>query len=613
MSAIDALCRAMGVVWAYVDGAGRNQCAPVESRLAVLRALGVDVTTEADAQAALAALPPAPAWQVLDPGAQPRPGRAWRLVLEDGGTETGTGALPPLPPGRHRLEVDGTITTLLVAPPRLPRPTRAWGLTVPLYGLWEGAQTGPGSYAALADLARAVAPLGAGFLGLNPVHAGFDDPQNFSPYAPSHRRRWNVLHIDAGGDHADTGALVDYARALPAQRAALRARYADFAGDPAFDRWRAAEGTALQDFATHQALSDRYGPYWPDWPAALQSSDSPETRHFAQAHADAVRFHAWCQWQAEGQLGAARDAARHMAHGLYLDLAVGTHPAGAETWAEPRLFARSVSLGAPPDLLAPLGQRWGLAPMDPRALAATGFAALAETLRQQLRFARLLRIDHILGFERAFWVPEGDLPGVYVQMPREALLAVARIEAARAGATVIGEDLGTVPDGLRARLGASGILGCRCAMFDPDLPARAYSDAALTSFSTHDLPTWAGWRAGRDLDWRERLGEMPPAQADTARAARRADVASFDAAAGTNGADPVALHAHLARTPAPLVAFQAEDICGVMEQPNLPGTIFEHPNWRRRLPLSVSALAAAPALRDSAAAFDDPHPPEARP
>lgn len=611
MSVLDRLCAAMNLQWAYVDGAGRDQCAPPESRLAVLAAMGLPVTTEAEAADALATLPPAPAWRIVAPDtpAPVTPESDWRLVLEDGGTETGPARtpLPPLPPGIHRMETAAGVETLLAAPATLPAPTPAWGLTVPLYGVWEGARAGAGNYMQLARLAEALSAEGAGFVGINPVHAGFMDPLNFSPYAPSHRRRWNVLHIDAGAAHADTGELVDYARVWPAQNAALRARFADFAGDPEFERWRAGEGRALEDFATHQALSDIHGPYWPDWPAALRGPDTPLVRQFAAGNAGALRFHAWCQWMAESQLAQAARAARPMAHGLYLDLAVGTHPAGAETWADPALFVRGASLGAPPDRLGPSGQRWNLAPMDPRALAAGGFAALAQTLRQQLRFARMLRIDHILGFERAFWIPDGG-PGLYVGMPRAALLAVARIEAARAGATIIGEDLGTVPEGLRDALGASGILGCRVAMFERSdngavayRPAAAYDPGTLVSFGTHDLPTWKGWRAGLDLDWRHRTGDLPDPH--SARAERDAEIAAFDATAATAGGDVTALHRFLARTPAPLVALQAEDLCGVEQQANLPGTVFEHPNWRRRLPLSACALACAAPLRDSASVF----------
>lgn len=625
MNAFDELCRALGLTWRYIDGAGLEQCAPDASRLAVLRAMGIDIDTPAQSAEVLSALPAPPRWQVLEPGTTaPVPARGdWELLLEDGSriSAADAPAPPPLPMGIHRLCLSDHVQTLLVAPPHLSMPDRQWGVVAPLYGLWQGRRAGPGSYVQLGELAAGLAQSGAAFLGLNPVHAGFPTaPEAFSPYAPAHRRWWNVLHVDAGGDFADTGDLVDYTQDVPAQRAALQARFVQFDHDPEFDRWRAEAGAGIEDFATHQALSDIYGPWWPDWPEALRHPRSGLVRDFAQQEARAVSFHAWCQWQAERQLGAAQARARAsgMAFGLYLDLAVGTHPAGAETWAEPDLFVRNVSLGAPPDLLGPAGQCWNLAPLHPRALAETGFAVLAETLRQQLRFAKLLRIDHILGFDRAFWVPDG-LPGLYVAMPRTALLAVARIEAARAGATLIGEDLGTIPPGLRDALSDSGILGCRVAMFERDRdpgsyhPARAYARTVLTSWTTHDLPTWAGWRQGRDIDWRAQIGDTPPQRLDQARELRAAEVAGFDAVAGTCDGDPVAMHAFLASTPSALVALVAEDLCGCVEQPNLPGTIDAHPNWRRRLPLPLDRLASSPTLRESAAMFTDADQPEQEP
>jgi 4-alpha-glucanotransferase len=291
-----------------------------------------------------------------------------------------------------------------------------------------------------------------------------------------------------------------------------------------------------------------------------------------------------------------------MAYGLYLDLAVGTHPHGAETWGEPHAFARRVSLGAPPDAFSAEGQRWGLAPLSPRGLEALHFRPLIETLRTQLRYARLLRIDHILGFDRAFWVPEG-LPGTYVRMPRAAMLAVARIEAHRAGAVIVGEDLGNVPAGLHEGLAEAGLLGCRLAMFErgPDGRFRhpeGWEERALASFTTHDLPTYEGWRLGRDIDWRVLVGDIGEDAAAAARTRRRAEVAAFDGETGGVGLDP--MHAHLGRLASALVALPIEDILGLAEQPNLPGTIDQHPNWRRRLPVGPDELGEHPATRRAA-------------
>lgn len=597
MSDLDEACRAAGLVWVYKDGAGRMQEAPEESRRALLAALGHD-----NPEAALPAALSRATSRAVKAGVETDwgPG-AWVLHTEAGEELRGEGPLPALPMGYHRVQHQGWTVHLLAEPPRLPMPPRRWGVTLPLFALWEGAQAGMGRYPQLGTLAEGLAARGAAFLGINPIHAGFpEDPGNFSPYAPSHRRRLNTMHVDAGAELPESGALIDYAKAIPAQRTALAAAYRDFAGDPAFDQWCIDEGAALSEFATHQALSEVHGAYWGAWPAAFQDPKSDAVQAFAQENSERLRFHAWAQWRAERQLSDSQIRAKSagMPFGLYLDIAVGTHPHGAETWAERASFAQGVSLGAPPDLLGPSGQRWGLAPLRPDVLRATGYAAFAQTLRAQLKFCGLLRIDHILGLERSFWLPDG-LPGLYVTMPRDELLAVLRIEATRAGAPVIGEDLGTIPDGLRAALDASGVMGCRVAMFERDwdgtrefLPPEAYTPTALASWATHDLPTWEGWRQGRDIDWRAQLGEVPDEAA--ARAERAADVAAFEALAG--GADLAAMHGHLARTAAHLVAVQGEDLAGAVEQCNLPGTVYEHPNWCRRLPLPLSGLISAQTL-----------------
>lgn len=619
---LDALCMAAGVQWRYRDGAGQWREAPPESRRAALAALELPAETEAEARRSLATLEAARAGRALpqtlavsaDTPAPLAPPADWALSLEDGTQAAGGSgsALPALPVGYHRLACGGQIMHLLAAPARLPAAPRAWGVTLPLYGLWTGAAQDMGSYPQLGDAAEGLAATGAAFAGVNPVHAGFaQDPSAFGPYAPSSRKWLNVLHAAAPPvAPRSAGALIDYARDVPARRAALEAAFAaSDANDPDFAAFRADEGPALEWFAIHQTLSDLHGPYWPDWPAHLRAPGAA-ARAEAAAHPERLRFHSWAQWTAAAQLAKAGHRARAagMALGLYLDLAVGTHPEGAETWedAETRLFARGVSLGAPPDPFAPNGQRWGLAPMRPDRLRATGCAALAETLRRMMRFAGLVRIDHILGFERSFWVPDGGLPGLYIAMPRDAMLAVARIEAARAGALIVGEDLGTLPEGLRAALEGAAILGCRVAMFEREGPttfreARDYDREVLASFSTHDLPTWRGWRAGRDIDWRESLGEIDADTAARARAHRIDEVTGFDAVAGSHDGSPERMHAFLARSPARLVAVQAEDMLEQTEQANLPGTIHAHPNWRRRLSVAADAMGDDDRVRRTAA------------
>ena len=610
-----ALCRAAGIVPRYRDQTGVERPTSPETARALLAAMGVAAATDRETGESLAerraeeAARPLPAWIVLEEGSAPHlapsSGGDWRVDLEDGTTHEGRCAeelqLPPLPLGLHRLTLAGHETTLLSAPSALPLPPRGWGVMLPLYGLRDAATGGLADYADLRAAVAGIGALGAGFVGINPIHAGFpEDPAAISPYSPSSRRRFNVAHIACAGEAAAPGGpLVDYPPAIAARLACLRADFAriDAGERAAFAAWRAAEGPALEHFATHQALSERHGPYWTDWPAAFRAPDSPDVARFAAREADALSFQAWLQFRAEAQLGAVRETARAagMAHGLYLDLAVGTHPGGAETWADPALFARGVSLGAPPDAFAPQGQSWSLAPMLPAALANRGFRPLAEILRAQLRFAGLLRIDHILGFDRAFWVPE-TAPGAYVTMPKAAMLAVARIEAARAGAVIVGEDLGNIPEGLQADLAASGLLGCRLAMFTPE--ATAWPEAVLASFGTHDLPPLRAWRQGGDIDWHARLGHVDAEKAAALHSARAAEARELARRAG--GAEADAVHRYLAGSPARLVALQIEDMLGATEQANLPGTVNSHPNWRRRIGPGARDLAETEALRRAA-------------
>ncbi|ETX28787.1 4-alpha-glucanotransferase [Roseivivax isoporae] len=619
----DALARLAdraGILPAYTDVTGTHRETSHETRAALLAAMGLPHTEVAAAEY-VAALPERalPEWIVAEAGTAPdlAPAGPWRLTAEDGTETEGTGPLPALPLGRHRLQAGDETCWILAAPARLPLPDRGWGLIVPLYGLRTAAEGGIGTYDDLARLAEGLGRQGADFVGLNPVHAGFPtDAGAVSPYTPSHRRRLSTLHITTGLETGSAGPLIDYASEIPAHNARLEAMHAAFedaGGDPDLDAWIAREGTPLRRFALYQALSERHGTHWDAWPADLQDPDSPAALAAEADLGPRLRFHMWAQWEAERQLRRAQDRARAagMAQGLYLDLAVGTHPHGAETWEDRASFAFGASLGAPPDAFSADGQNWNLAPFNPARLAETGFAALAETLARQLQLSGLLRIDHILGFERAFWVPQDGAPGAYVAMPREAMLAVARIEASRVGAAIIGEDLGNIPDGLHHALDAAGILGCRVMMFERHWSEggafrapEAYSEAAIASFSTHDLPTWAGWRAGSEIRARARLDHLTPEDEAQALQERAAEVAALDRATAACSDDEAGsarrMHAMLARAGSRLVAVQVENVLDMAEQPNLPGTVYEYPNWRRRLTEGVDALPDDPRLARTA-------------
>lgn len=610
-----SLCDAAGVWLSYVDQADARRETGEETARAVLTAMGLPAESEAEVAETLKDLQDRSAARRLPRYVIATAGEATRLdaplpgaavLRTEAGEEvplTDPAALPALPMGIHRLSAGTESCVVLSAPPSLPLPDRSWGVTLPLYGL---SSSGLGDYADLSEAMYGLNALGAGFVGVNPVHAGFfPHAREYSPYSPSHRRRFNAAHIAVPGEEpGEDGALVDYADAYGAKWDALQRQYAEAGPAEGFDAYLAEGGDDLLTFATHQALAELHGPHWSDWPEELCTPDSPAVQAFAAENGERIRFHAWLQFEAERQLARAAGAGRGMAQGLYLDIAVGTHPHGAETWQDPDVFAKGVSLGAPPDAFSTDGQTWGLAPLNPRTLIETGFAAFIEMLRRQLRFARLVRIDHILGFERAFWVPEaGGLPGAYVTMPRDALLAISRIEAARAGACIVGEDLGNIPEGLQDSLARSGLLGCRVTMFEHDRAgwpraAESYAEQALTAFGTHDLPTWIGFREGRDIAAREALGSLAAERAEDARSQRRTTVARLDALLGGSDADD--LFAFLARTPSRLVALGIEDILREGDQPNLPGTVQEYPNWRRRLSVTAGDLGADPRMRRAA-------------
>jgi 4-alpha-glucanotransferase len=638
---LDRLAELAGILPDYLDLEQTVHPTSAATKRALLDAMGLD----GDPAARLAELeaeagrpvPRALAVQAATTGELSFPG--WVLRLESGESHAGHGALPPLPLGLHSLEVADCEALLVAAPPRAPAPRDAgagrcpWGMTAALYGLHsETRNRRLGDYGNLAVAAEQLAPLGADFLGINPVHALGTGSGAYSPYSPSHRGFLSTQHIALpeavpGSETPPPDGLVDYG-VCPEKEQALRRRFARFrdtTGD--FAAFRARRGQALEDFALFEALAEVHGDDWRAWPAGFEAPQAPAARRFAGENPQALAFHAWLQWLADAQLGAAQVRARAagMSMGLYTDMAVGVRPGGAEVWARPDVFARGVSLGAPPDHFNPQGQTWGLAPLSPLGLARAGFRPFIETMRGVLRHAGLARIDHVLGLARCFWVPEGgpengDAPGGYVRYPLELLLAIVRLEATRLGCVVVGEDLGNVPDGLRERLDASRLYGCTVMQFERDphgeLSApRDHRASTLASYGTHDTPTLKGWWEERDIAWRLEFGQFDGTGAEAERAGRARDRRRLMALLAEEGLWPdhppppvlepplaAALHALLGRSNAELLAVQLDDALGVLEQPNFPGTTVEHPNWRRRCPCPVERLGADPTLRRVAAA-----------
>ncbi|TDN62969.1 4-alpha-glucanotransferase [Paraburkholderia sp. BL10I2N1] len=529
-----------------------------------------------------------------------------------------------------------------------------WGIAAQLYGLRRVGDGGIGDYSALATLATESARRGAHALAISPTHAMFSaQPQRFSPYSPSSRLWLNVTHIDPAavfGTEAVHAALeaahaseawsrlerlplIDWPQAVPLKLKVLRTLFEQFCvHDRAQDLPRALEfhgfctrgGRALEDHARFEALQAAQlaqaegDGHWRNWPEALRDPRSCEVDAFALEHRHEVEFHLFLQWLAAKGLSHAHHAARDagMAVGLIADLAVGCDSAGSHAWSYRDEMLTGVSVGAPPDLFNQAGQAWGLTTFSPRAMRTQGFAAFIDMLRAAFVHAGGVRIDHILGLRRLWLVPEGEPArnGAYLRYPLDDLLRLIALESWRHRSIVIGEDLGTVPMGFRERLFEHGLAGIRVLWFERSgsgegfKAPRDWDRDVVSTTTTHDLPTVTGWWRGEDIDWRNRIGQtalradgrdhVALAHAERAadrdalwRAFQQAGVAAADVPAPSTDNAPVdeAL-AFVAATPATLVTFPLEDLLGLADSPNLPGSIDEHPNWRRRVAQSVDEL-----------------------
>ncbi len=568
----------------------------------------------------------------------------------------GTLSLPPVGhTGYHRLSMGAHSATLAIAPNRClsiearcrTQPARTWGVSAQLYGLRceQRGLAGIGDFSALEALARSAALAGSDAVAISPVHAMFTaNPHHYSPYAPSSRVWLNASYVDPyqtfsasgvrrvigelGLEHEfaalEESQLVDGPRAVSARIAVLRRLFDEFvaaAPEPlttAFIRFRQDGGQALEQHATFEALHAHFAAQgltdWRQWPDDMRTPDANAVAQFSQTFSRDVDFHVFLQWLAARGLQQAQDAATRagMKLGLLTDLAVGADPAGSQAWSQQSDVLANLSPGAPPDLYNPLGQSCGLTAFSPQALRKHGFQAFIAVLRSALRYAGGVRIDHALGLQRMWLVPSGADPrhGAYVHYPFDDMLRLIALESERHSAIVLGENLGTVPPDFNDRMHTHGIYGMSVLWFErmntgeqpaPFLPAPEWNPANIALTSTHDLPTVNGWWAERDLDWRARLGLLGEVTEATARAERRMERQLLWQAVRTSDepteppTDPPIerIIEHLGSTPAPLVILPLEDIAGMDEQPNLPGTIDTHPNWRRRLPVTVEQLLHA--------------------
>ena len=545
-----------------------------------------------------------------------------------------------LPLGYHRVHLRSgdreTSTPLIITPSWLGMPARlgarrSWGLATQLYSVRSKDSWGMGDLADLTDLAVwAGARHGASFVLVNPLHAAAPTkPMEPSPYLPTSRRFTNPLYlrveaIPEFGSLPKRGRVaklrddvqsrarrhdgIDRDAAWAAKRTALKLVYRvprSAGRELAFEAYKAREGTALDDFATWCALAEKYGGDWRRWPAGFQHPASPEVAEFVDRHQRAVDFHRWLQWQLDDQLAGAQSQAVRtgMALGIMHDLAVGVHPTGADAWALQDLLALGVSAGAPPDEYNQLGQDWSQPPWRPDLLEEVGYQPFRALIEAILRHAGGVRIDHIIGLFRLWWIPQGAAPtaGTYVRYDHEAMIGIVALEAVRAGAVVVGEDLGTVEPWVRHYLHARGLLGTSILWFELDrdghggpLEAERWRELCLSSVTTHDLPPTPGYLAGEHVRLRHALGLLTRSAEDELaddRAEQQAWMGELRRV-GLLGADAdeedviLGLYRYLGRTPSRLLALSLADAVGDRRAQNQPGTTDEYPNWR--VPLTDS-------------------------
>jgi 4-alpha-glucanotransferase len=672
---IRALARAAGLAETWTDALGIPQQVSTESLRRILDALGFGTASSADLEESRRRLgPPStlPPLVTVKAGARltlpARAGGAARglLTYEDGGVATlrfstrGDKLVGPTLDrvGYHRLEFGDRQVTVAVAPTRcVTIEDRAdgkhlWGVAAQIYSLRRPGDGGIGDATAVRQLAEGAARHGADAIALSPVHSLFTaDTGRYGPYSPSSRLFFNPLFADPeivfgpervaqhrrDGEAFEETPLVDWQPAAQAKLAVLRRLFDDFAAKDLpgatvvardFEAFVREGGELLQGHALFEALHGKWlgsqpplG-YWRDWPPAfrhgLLRTDDPQMAEFLLAEAPTVRFHQFLQWLAARSFEAAQRSAVEagMKIGLISDLAIGMDRAGSHAWSRQSDLLLGLNIGAPPDEFNRAGQDWGLSGFSPQALVATGFEPFLATVRAAMRYAGGVRIDHIMGLQRLWLVPEGASPaeGAYLDYPLDDFLHLLALESHRHGAVVIGEDLGTVPRGFRRRLTEAGIAGMDVMWFERNrgsfrAPARWRRDA-VSMTTTHDLPTVAGWWSGNDIEVRGALGLAGDGEADGRQIDRRRLWRAFAAAGTADGPAPPpedpgpvvdAALGFVASSPAPLMLAPLEDLLGLSDQPNLPGTIDQHPNWRRRLEPRAADLFDDPVVARRAA------------
>ena len=738
---VDELSTLFGIDPEYYDIFGRRHVVTLETKCAILAAMGVRTGNPAELAGELAAFHEAIWRQPCEPVLVQRvgsdgtwsfrmPGQEdvdnavrieWSLRDEAGRylftEQAGPGLRPtdsillhdqhywrfhlPLPAGlaagyydlaavgrSSSHQVHGSLRLIIVPthcyqPAQMATGGRFWGVSLQLYALRSARNWGVGDFTDLFQWAEWVSTeLGAGIIGLNPLHALKNSrPYHISPYSPDSRFYLNALYVDVeqapefqqsseaqevAGEEGFLSCLealrksdtVDYERVAVMKRRVLNALFETFeelhfrtdgnrrvactTRGEEFEHYLQDEGDALQAFALFQVLYEQFSkrsppqPVWQDWPEAYRNPGSIASQEFFATHARQVRFHQYVQWLAHEQLRRVHERTRELAMpiGLYHDLALGSDRGGSDAWIFQSLLALGADCGCPPDAFAPEGQNWGLPPVNPHALRRTGYRMFIDLIRKNLQYGGAIRLDHVMSLFRLFWIPRGMPPsaGAYVQYPWDDLLGILALESARHQAVIVGEDLGTVPDLVRDKLHAAGVLSYRVFYFERGndgewkRPAM-YPRQALAVVTTHDLPTLAGFWDGEDLRLRERLGFYPDESAyRRAVDERQRDKAGIARALQQEGVWPSgtdeavalhqplspdltgAIHTYVAQSPSSFMLVTLEDLVGDATQVNLPGTLDSYPNWSHKTPLTLDEVKASLQARQLATILKSARP-----
>jgi 4-alpha-glucanotransferase len=647
------LARLYGIQTSYRDTQKQRQEATPETLLLTLAALGAPVRSMDDvpraladraAEAASTRIPPViVAWDGKVPAAARRLGSKQKpvLITEDGEEQP----WPPrhLPAGYHTLFVrDGSrnFETLVISAPsraHFPFSEHVWGVFAPVYALDSARGLGAGDLTDFESFANWVVSLGGRVTATLPLLAGyFETPFDPSPYAPVSRLFWNELYADpervAEFKSADDSSpvsestkpngIVDYRELMPRRRAVLerlaKQFFANGSGQrrDAFEAFRRAN-PGLDDYARFRAVVDRTRSGWTTWSAPLRDGVIAPGDYDPSAFA----YHQYAQWIVQEQLQRIADRFGAAGGALYLDMPLGLHPGGFDAWRYPNLFVKAVAAGAPPDPVSTEGQHWGFRPLHPWAMREDRYRYAIAGIRNHLKYAKLLRIDHVMGLHRLYWIPDGvdKSEGVYVEYPADEMYAILSLESHRNRAGIVGEDLGTVPPVVRSTMRQRHLYRLYALQYeivgsrnDPGL--RRPPEEAVACLNTHDMPPFRAFLDGRDIPDRIRLGfldEDAARQERIHRSGQRRALARF-------------LHAHglvAGKQPSSLDLFQAcvefigasrarvalvnvEDLWQETDPQNVPATEIERPNWRRRLKRMLEEIRSNPQFAEALGKLD---------